>query len=60
MTTKLDHHSQQLLEDYDKAYPMLEQMQREMTSKLKDTLDEAGILVASLESRIKTRKSLAG
>ena len=60
MTTKLDHHSQQLLEDYDKAYPVLEQMQREMTSKLKDTLDEAGILVASLESRIKTRKSLAG
>ena len=60
MTTKLDPHCQQLLEAYDKALPVLEEMQRDITALLRATLGEAGILVASMESRIKTRKSLTG
>ena len=59
-TGRLDPHAQSILEEYRKARPVFEQMQATIPARVRALLDEAGIVVASIESRIKEEKSLIG
>ena len=56
----LDPHSQAILEEYRAQLPVFEQMQKTIPAQVSALLEEAGIIVASIESRIKTEDSLAG
>ena len=60
MTQPLDPHSQELLRQYESLLPVYKQMEKVIPDKLKEFFDEAGIIVAALEHRIKTKESLAG
>ena len=56
----LDQHSQNLLAQYHQLLPIYEQMAEVIPEKLKDFFAEAGIIVASVEHRVKTEESLTG
>jgi ppGpp synthetase/RelA/SpoT-type nucleotidyltranferase len=56
----LDPHSQAILEEYRKQRPVFKKMQETLPAQVCALLDEAGIVVASIESRIKEERSLAG
>ncbi len=56
----LDPHSQAILEEYRKQRPVFKKMQETLPAQVRALLDEAGIVVASIESRIKEERSLAG
>ena len=56
----LDAHSQAILEEYRQQRPVFEKMQETIPAQVRALLDEAGIIVASVESRIKEEGSLAG
>ena len=58
--SRLDLHAQAILEEYRAARPVLEQMQATIPARVRALLDEAGIVVASVESRIKEENSLVG
>ena len=62
MADKRRHISQEqaILEEYRAARPIFEQMQATIPARVRALLDEAGIVVASIESRIKEERSLAG
>ena len=60
MTQPLDPHSQELLRQYESLLPVYKQMEQVIPDKLKEFFDEAGIIVAALEHRTKTKESLAG
>ncbi len=56
----LDPHCEAILEEYDKYLPVFNQMSPGLTEKLRGFFREAGIVVAAVEQRVKTRTSLAG
>jgi ppGpp synthetase/RelA/SpoT-type nucleotidyltranferase len=56
----LDPHSEQLLEQYRSLLPVYEQMAEIIPGRLKQFFEEAGIIVAAVEHRVKTESSLAG
>jgi ppGpp synthetase/RelA/SpoT-type nucleotidyltranferase len=56
----LDPHSKAILEEYRKQRPVFKKMQETLPAQVRALLDEAGIVVASIESRIKEERSLAG
>ena len=56
----LDPHSQAILDEYRKQRPVFEKMQEIIPAQVRALLDETGIVVASIESRIKEERSLAG
>ena len=56
----LDPHCLGLLDAYDQLFPTLKEMQEVLTAQIRKVLEDAGIIVASLESRVKGRDSLAG
>ena len=56
----LDPHSRQLLEEYKALLPVYEQMAEIIPERLKEFFAEAGIVVASVEHRVKAEASLAG
>jgi ppGpp synthetase/RelA/SpoT-type nucleotidyltranferase len=56
----LDPYSQAILEEYRKQRPVFKKMQETLPAQVRALLDEAGIVVASIESRIKEERSLAG
>ena len=58
--TILDPHTQELLEQYHQLLSIFEQMAEVIPEKLKEFFAEAGIIVASVEHRVKTEASLAG
>ena len=60
METQLDAHCLAILDEYRENLPLFRETEAVVKQKLKDTFAEAGLLVASLESRIKTESSLAG
>ena len=60
MSQPLDPHAQELLGQYESLLPVYKKMEELVSAKLKKFFDEAGIIVAALEHRIKTRESLAG
>ena len=59
-TSTLDPHAQQLLEQYKGLLPVYEKMAEIIPLKLKEFFAEAGIIVASVEHRVKEESSLAG
>ena len=56
----LDLHCTMILEEYREALPLYRKMQQVATDSLKKCIDENGIYLNAIESRIKTEKSLAG
>ena len=56
----LDPHSQFIMEEYLDQRPMFLEAENKVKQRLSDCLAEAGIVVAAIESRVKTEKSLAG
>ena len=60
MAQELDTHAQELLAQYQCNLPVYTQMAEMIPAKLKDFFDEAGIIVAAVEHRVKTEGSLAG
>jgi ppGpp synthetase/RelA/SpoT-type nucleotidyltranferase len=60
MSTPLDPHAQDLLAQYKSFLPVYEQMAEIIPQKLKEIFDEAGIIVAAVEHRVKAEDSLAG
>ena len=60
MNQNLDSHAQELLAQYHKLLPVYTQMAEVIPEKLKEFFDEAGIIVAAVEHRVKTEPSLVG
>lgn len=56
----LDAHSQMILDEYRENLPLFREAEGKIVESIKAQLNEAGILVAGLESRIKSEDSLAG
>ena len=59
-TYQLDAHCQAILEEYREHLPLFEKMKEKVQAQLKQVFEEAGLIVASIEGRVKTEKSLAG
>ena len=60
MNQNLSPHTQELLEQYRSLLPVYEKMADVIPEKLREFFDEAGIIVAAVEHRVKAEKSLAG
>ena len=60
MVQELDLHTQELLAQYNHLLPVYTQMEKVIPERLKGIFDDAGIIVAAMEHRVKTEKSLAG
>ena len=56
----LDPHSLEVLQQYKNLLPVFSQMAEVIPEKLKSFFDEAGIIVAAVEHRVKTEESLSG
>ncbi|MBR5398619.1 MAG: hypothetical protein IK103_02370 [Bacteroidales bacterium] len=59
-TPHLDSHCLAILQEYKDKRPEFEEAEARIVALLKQTLKEAGIHLASIESRIKTESSLEG
>ena len=57
---KLDPHSEAILEEYREQLPVFQKMQDTIPAQIRAVFEEAGIVVASIEHRIKEERSLAG
>ena len=60
MTQNIDPHTRQLLEQYRELLPVYSQMAEVIPQRLKGIFEEAGIIVAAVEHRVKTEDSLTG
>ena len=60
MEPTLDLHTQDLLAQYESLLPVYSQMEEVIPRKLNEVFADAGIIIASLEHRIKTKGSLTG
>ena len=58
MTHDLNY--EMILDEYHEKLPLFERMQSLILKKIRSSLDENHVLIAALESRIKTETSLAG
>lgn len=56
----LDAHGQQIMEQYRAMLPVYTQMAQKIPGRIRQFLEDAGIVVAAIECRVKTEKSLAG
>lgn len=59
-TRYLDPHCISILEEYKNNLPRFKEIEQEVKAKLNNTLAGSGLLVAAIESRIKSYDSLAG
>ena len=57
---ELDPHAQELIAQYNTLLPVFTQMEKVIPERLGEIFDDAGIVVAALEHRVKTEQSLAG
>ena len=57
---RLDPHAEAILAEYRAQRPVYEKMKETIPARVRALLDEAGIVIASIESRIKEEGSLAG
>lgn len=57
---KLDMHCEMILDKYRKKLPVFEKLRSIVTERLQQYLDENHIIVAGIDSRIKTEQSLTG
>ena len=60
MNRHLDAHCEAILDEYRRELPRFREVAGKLQEKLKRTFDEAGLLVAAIESRVKAEDSLAG
>ena len=60
MERHLDAHAEAILQEYREVKPRMEEVASEVYHKLRRTFEEAGLVVAALEYRVKTEDSLAG
>ena len=60
MNRHLDPHCEAILEEYRQGLPQFKAVAKEVYDTLKRTFDEAGLLVAAIEYRVKAEDSLAG
>ena len=58
--TSFDPHVQELMEQYRSLLPVFSRMAEVIPERLKDFFDEAGIIVAAIEHRVKAEDSLEG
>ena len=56
----MDWHTQIILEQYRESVPVLERLKQDVVSQLQEALARAGLIVTTLEARVKTEKSLTG
>jgi ppGpp synthetase/RelA/SpoT-type nucleotidyltranferase len=56
----LDPHCQAILQEYKDNLPQFRKIETRVRNDIKRTLDDAGLLVAAIESRVKGYDSLAG
>ena len=56
----LDLHCQMILEEYQEALPVLEEMKAKVLQMLREALERNNIIVTAIEARIKTEDSLSG
>ena len=59
-TRHLDPHCMAILQEYQDNLPRFREVEQEVKEKLRQTLADAGLLVAAIESRVKAYNSLAG
>ena len=59
-TIHLDPHGEQILREYRSLLPVYTKMEEVIPGKIKEFFDQAGIIVAAMEHRVKTESSLAG
>ena len=60
MDAALDPHAQELLAQYESLLPVYSRMAVVIPERLKGVLEGAGIIIAALEHRVKTKESLTG
>ena len=60
MDRHLDPHCEAILQEYRDALPQCKAVAKEVYNTLKSTFEQAGLLVAAIEYRVKTENSLAG
>ena len=58
--SNLDPHCQAILEEYRQAQPSCEEAAIKVRTKLEKVFKQSGLIVAAIESRVKTESSLAG
>ena len=56
----MDPHIQSILDEYRRDLPLFQEAAGTITSEIRSTLSNAGIVVAAVESRVKAYDSLAG
>ncbi len=56
----MDLHCQAILQEYRDNLPLLNKTADEVRASLRKAMDEAGLIIAALECRVKTEHSLAG
>lgn len=56
----MDLHSEMILEEYREALPELERLKEAVLKTLRKALDKNGLIVTTVEGRVKTEESLAG
>ena len=59
-TIQLDAHCTAILEEYRENLPRFREVEKSVHQQLVRTFKDAGLLVAAVESRVKTERSLAG
>ena len=60
MDRHLDPHCEAILQEYRDALPQCKTVAKEVYNTLKSTFEQAGLLVAAIEYRVKAEDSLAG
>ena len=58
--SNLDQHCRAILEEYRQAKPSCEEAAVKVRAKLEKVFKQSGLIVAAIESRVKTESSLAG
>ena len=56
----MDLHCEMILEEYRESLPVLERLKEEVLKTLHDALERNGLIVTTVEGRVKTEESLAG
>lgn len=56
----LDPHSEAIMEEYRRQRPLMLEIESKITKMLHEYLDASDVVVAAVESRVKTEESLAG
>ena len=56
----MDLHCEMILEEYHESLPVFERMRDDVLRVLREALDKNGIVVTTMEARVKTEQSLTG